>query len=46
MTEEILLRYIDRPVESSVVIFNTDDCDKRKKFTKKLMSGAASNSRR
>lgn len=41
MTEEILLRYIDRPVESSVVIFNTDDCDKRKKFTKKLMSGAA-----
>jgi DNA polymerase-3 subunit delta len=40
-TEEILLRYIDRPVESSVVIFNTDDCDKRKKFTKKLMSGAA-----
>ena len=40
-TEEILLRYIDRPVETSVVIFNTDDCDKRKKFTKKLMSGAA-----
>ncbi|MGZ5436256.1 MAG: DNA polymerase III subunit delta [Pyrinomonadaceae bacterium] len=40
-TEEILLRYIDRPVETSVVIFNTDDCDKRKKFTKRLMSGAA-----
>lgn len=40
-TEEILLSYIDRPVETSVVIFNTDDCDKRKKFTKKLMSGAA-----
>jgi DNA polymerase III subunit delta len=40
-TEEILLAYINRPVESSVVIFNTDDCDKRKKFTKKLMSGAA-----
>ncbi|MGQ0760472.1 MAG: DNA polymerase III subunit delta [Acidobacteriota bacterium] len=40
-TEEILLRYIDRPVETTVVIFNTDDCDKRKKFTKKLMSGAA-----
>jgi DNA polymerase III subunit delta len=39
--EEILLAYINRPVETSVVIFNTDDCDKRKKFTKKLMSGAA-----
>ena len=40
-TEEILLSYIDRPVETSVVIFNTDDVDKRKKFAKKLMSGAA-----
>jgi len=39
--EEILLAYINRPVETSVVIFNTDDIDKRKKFTKKLMSGAA-----
>ena len=40
-TEEILLTYINRPVETTVVIFNTDDVDKRKKFTKKLMSGAA-----
>lgn len=40
-TEEILLAYINRPVETSVVIFNTDDIDKRKKFAKKLMSGAA-----
>ena len=39
--EEILLGYMNRPVETSVVIFNTDDIDKRKKFTKKLMSGAA-----
>lgn len=39
--EEILLAYINRPVETSVLIFNTDDIDKRKKFTKKLMSGAA-----
>jgi DNA polymerase III subunit delta len=39
--EEILLAYINRPVETSVLIFNTDDVDKRKKFTKKLMSGAA-----
>ncbi|HEX6186825.1 MAG TPA: DNA polymerase III subunit delta [Pyrinomonadaceae bacterium] len=40
-TEEILLNYINRPVETSVVIFNADDVDKRKKFAKKLMSGAA-----
>ena len=40
-TEEMLLAYINRPVETSVVIFNTEDIDKRKKFTKKLMSGAA-----
>ena len=39
--EEILLDYINRPVETSVVIFNTDDTDKRKKFAKKLMQGAA-----
>src|SRR5687768_1779913 len=39
-TEEILLSYIDRPVETSVLIFNTDDVDKRKKFAKKLMSAA------
>jgi DNA polymerase III subunit delta len=40
-SEEILLAYINRPVETSVVIFSTDDIDKRKKFAKKLMSGAA-----
>jgi DNA polymerase III subunit delta len=38
--EEILLAYLERPVESSVVIFVGDDIDKRKKFGKKLMSGA------
>lgn len=38
--EEILLAYLDRPVESSVVIFVGDDIDKRKKLGKKLMSGA------
>ncbi len=37
--EEILLAYLERPVESSVVIFAGDDIDKRKKFGKKLMSG-------
>jgi DNA polymerase-3 subunit delta len=38
--EEILLKYIERPVETSVVIFAGDDLDKRKKLGKKLMSGA------
>src|SRR5256714_1537532 len=39
--EEILADYLQRPVETSVVIFNSDDLDKRRKLTKKLMSGAA-----
>jgi len=39
--EEILLSYLARPVETSVVIFVTEDLDKRKNFTKKLMAGAA-----
>lgn len=38
---QILLDYLSRPVETSVVIFLSDDIDKRKKFAKKLMSGAA-----
>ena len=38
--EEVLLNYINRPVETSVVIFNSDDIDKRKKLAKKLMSTA------
>ena len=38
--EEILLAYIERPVETSVVIFAGDDIDKRKKLGKKLMSAA------
>jgi DNA polymerase III subunit delta len=39
--EEILLNYINRPVETSVVVFISDDIDKRKKLAKKLMQGAA-----
>src|SRR5260370_33379759 len=39
--EEILLRYIGRPVETSVVIFVADEIDKRKKLAKTLMQGAA-----
>lgn len=36
--EEILLAYLERPVETSVVIFVGDDIDKRKKLGKKLLS--------
>ncbi len=39
--EEILLEYLNRPVETSVVLFVGDDIDKRKKFGKKLLAGAA-----
>src|ERR1041385_1152609 len=39
--EELLLAYLDRPVETTVMIFVGDDIDKRKKFGKKLMAGAA-----
>src|SRR5436190_2090024 len=39
--EEFLLAYLERPVETSVVIFIDDDIDKRKKFGKKLLAGAA-----
>jgi DNA polymerase-3 subunit delta len=39
--EEILLKYIERPVETSVVIFISEDIDKRKKLGKRLLSGAA-----
>lgn len=39
--EEILLDYVNRPVETSVVIFITEDIDKRKKLAKVLLAGAA-----
>jgi DNA polymerase-3 subunit delta len=35
--EGALMRYITRPVETSVVIFMADDLDKRRKLTKTLM---------
>jgi DNA polymerase-3 subunit delta len=35
--EEALVRYITRPVESSVVIFIADDLDKRRKLSKTLL---------
>jgi DNA polymerase-3 subunit delta len=39
--EEVLLSYLERPLETSVVIFIGDDIDKRKKLAKTLMSKAA-----
>ena len=39
--EEFLLAYLERPAETSVVIFIGDDIDKRKKLGKKLLGGAA-----
>jgi DNA polymerase III subunit delta len=39
--EEILLAYLNRPVETSVVLFIGDDIDKRTKFGKKLLAAAA-----
>jgi len=39
--EDILLAYLNRPVETSVVLFIGDDIDKRTRFGKKLLAGAA-----
>lgn len=36
--EEIIIRYLDRPVDSTVMIFVADDLDKRKKLTKSLLA--------
>lgn len=35
--EQIIIRYLDRPVDSSVLIFIADDLDKRKLLTKALL---------
>jgi DNA polymerase-3 subunit delta len=40
--EEALLRYLARPVESSVVIFVADDLDKRRKLTKTMLADCTS----
>ena len=39
--EEILIRYLNRPVDSTVLIFVADDLDKRKKLTKSLLASCA-----
>ncbi|MGH9942082.1 MAG: DNA polymerase III subunit delta, partial [Pyrinomonadaceae bacterium] len=40
--EEALMRYLARPVETSVVVFVADDLDKRRKLSKALMDACAS----
>jgi DNA polymerase-3 subunit delta len=40
--EEVLVRYIGRPAESSVVLFVTDELDKRRKLSKVLLDSCAS----
>ena len=39
--EEIIIRYLNAPSPSSVVIFIADDLDKRKKLTRTLLSACA-----
>jgi DNA polymerase-3 subunit delta len=39
--EEVLIRYLKRPAESSVVIFIAADLDKRRKLTKELLAKGA-----
>jgi DNA polymerase-3 subunit delta len=39
--EEIIIRYLNRPVDSTVLIFVADDLDKRKKLTKSLLASCA-----
>ena len=39
--EALLLAYLERPVETSVLIFIGDDIDKRTRFGKQLLAGAA-----
>jgi DNA polymerase-3 subunit delta len=39
--EEIIIRYLSRPVPSTVMLFVADDLDKRKKLTKALLTSCA-----
>jgi DNA polymerase-3 subunit delta len=39
--EEIIIRYLDRPLDSTVLVFIADDLDKRKKLTKALLATCA-----
>ena len=40
--DEVLVKYISRPAESSVVIFVAEDLDKRRKLTRKLLEACTS----
>lgn len=39
--EDILIRYLERPIDSTIMIFIADELDKRKKLTKVLQSECA-----
>lgn len=39
--EDVIIRYLDRPAESTVMIFTADELDKRKKLTKTLLANCA-----
>ena len=39
--EEVIIRYLQRPVDSTVMIFVADDLDKRKKLTRSLLATCA-----
>lgn len=39
--EEIIIRYLQRPSDSTVMIFSADELDKRKKLTKSLLATCA-----
>ncbi len=41
LAAQILMDYLQRPVATSVVIFTSDDIDKRRKYAKLLLGGAA-----
>jgi DNA polymerase-3 subunit delta len=39
--EEVIIRYLDRPLDSTVLVFVADELDKRKKLTKALLASCA-----
>jgi DNA polymerase-3 subunit delta len=41
LSAQVLMDYLQRPVATSVVIFTSDDIDKRRKYAKLLLAGAA-----
>jgi DNA polymerase-3 subunit delta len=39
--EEIIIRYLERPADTTVIVFVAEDLDKRKKLTKALLANCA-----